>query len=244
MRLSPTDKKIKDTKPSTIWRRNWISLFFCLPLTFTHLLLPYGVYATPPDAFHSPLAVPGRRYSVIPIYVWKWLAFPPYSSLPATPPLFPPLATIHLSNGMHLGMEEGLHLSARTFQYICQGKDEIYYISFRTAWRAISSFQLQSMWGNVFPLWHLQLKSESWRTWWTITQISRWKKPLKDDRPHLKQILIIMGGIHWPKQWHFCHCSNTKCGPDCTSDYLNTIKTIKYEREVSVWFYLQCMCFH
>lgn len=120
---------------------------FSLSFSFSplsHSLLASQVNVTSLDAFHSPLAVPARRYSVKPIYITKWLflALPPHSFLPTSPPLFPPLTTIHLSNGMHLGMDEGLHLSARTFKYISQGKEEIYYILFRMARKRVISFQL------------------------------------------------------------------------------------------------------
>lgn len=69
-----------------------LSLFFFLLLSppFSHSRLPSPANITSLDAFHSPLAVPARTYSVKPIYIRKWpfLAFPPHSPLPSLRHLF------------------------------------------------------------------------------------------------------------------------------------------------------------
>lgn len=74
-----------------------LSFYFSFSLPLFSPIPASLVNVTSLDAFHSPLAVPARRYSVKPIYIRKW----PFSclsspSLPPSPPLFPPLATIHL----------------------------------------------------------------------------------------------------------------------------------------------------
>lgn len=97
MRLSTSDR-IRETKlgcnMKSVARQmalKWISLSF----SFSSSLLPppSWVNVTSPDAFHSPLAVPARRYSVKAIYIRKWhfLAFPSHSPLPHSLP--PSLST-------------------------------------------------------------------------------------------------------------------------------------------------------
>lgn len=94
-------------------------ILFSLSFSRSHSCIQSRVNVTSVDAFHSQLAVPAGRCSVKPISITKW---PFLSSLPSVSNSFTPFTTIHLSNGMHLGIDESLHSSVKTFNYISKGE--------------------------------------------------------------------------------------------------------------------------